>query len=57
MSCNGERQWRASRTGGEEKMVNTILDATINDEIGPDFVNHFVDFSLVIPMGFGPVVL
>jgi hypothetical protein len=48
MSCDGERQWSASRTWGNEKMIDAILNATFSYEIGPDFVNHFVSFTLII---------
>lgn len=45
VSGDGKRERGASRPWGNEKMVDAILDATINCKIGPDFVNHFADFT------------
>lgn len=56
VSSDGKRKRGASRARGNEKMVDSILDATINYKIGPDFVNHFADFTSITPLVFGPVV-
>lgn len=54
MSSDGKRKRGASRSRCNEKMVDAILDATINNEIGPDFVNHFADFTSIMLLVFGP---